>query len=84
MHKSDTSSTLVSIAEVAEITGLDAQRISRMIRAGDLEVAHKLPGRTGAYLIARPVAVALAERLAAEAEERAERIRTALAEKRAS
>ena len=40
-------------AEAAEILGVDRTTVSRLVKRGDLEPAMKLPGKTGAYLLAR-------------------------------
>ena len=84
MTQPGTTAQAISVAEAATITGLDPQRITRMIRSGELPHIQKLPGRTGAYLLGRDDVAELATRLATEAEERARDIRAALAEELAS
>lgn len=49
MPKSDTPT---GVAEAAAILGTDRRTVVRMIRRGTL-TAHKMPGKTGAWLIER-------------------------------
>jgi excisionase family DNA binding protein len=43
----------ITVAEAAEIIGVDRSLIIRMVKRGELEPFNKLPGRTGAYLLRR-------------------------------
>lgn len=81
MTETGTRTDLVTVAEAADLTGLDNKTLTRKLALGEIPFEQKLPGRTGAYLLARSVVVALAESLAAEAEERARGIREALEER---
>ncbi|MDQ3307567.1 MAG: helix-turn-helix domain-containing protein [Actinomycetota bacterium] len=44
---------LLSTSEAAEILGTSGVTVNRWAITGKLPVAHKMPGRTGAYLFAR-------------------------------
>ena len=60
MHSTDVAD-LVSSREALELLGLtDPSTISRWVAAGKLTPAHKLPGKTGAYLFNRADVEALA------------------------
>lgn len=48
----------ISAAQAAEILGVDATTVHRMIKRGTLP-AHKLNGRTGAYVLDRAAVEAL-------------------------
>jgi hydrogenase maturation factor len=80
----DTPHSLKTLSEVVELTGLEITKLTRMVRNGDLPAATKLPGKTGAYLIEESVAIKLAEQIAADAEDRARNVRSAIAEGLAS
>ncbi len=47
------STELLSTGEVAELLGTTVATVNRWAVTGKLPVAHKMPGRTGAYLFAR-------------------------------
>lgn len=49
------SSQLLTTAEVAEALGLSRQAVIDRAKHGTLPVAHKSPGRNGAYLFDRTV-----------------------------
>lgn len=44
---------LLSIEQAAELLHISPRAVRHRITAGTLVPAHKMPGRTGAYLIAR-------------------------------
>jgi predicted DNA-binding transcriptional regulator AlpA len=44
---------LLTTAQVAELRGYTVAWINKLAASGRLPVAHKLPGRTGAYLFRR-------------------------------
>lgn len=57
---------LISAAEVAGLLRKDTRTVQRMAEHGQLPVAGKLPGRTGAYLFdAEDVAAHIAEKASA-------------------
>lgn len=65
MAQNEALSRIVSVAEAARQTGVRTVTVQRWIRAGKLS-ATKLPGRTGAYVIAqRDLEAFIAERDAA-------------------
>ena len=41
---------LLGVTEAAEHLGCSVATVKRLVRAGNLAPAHKLPGQTGAYL----------------------------------
>jgi excisionase family DNA binding protein len=43
----------ITVAEAAELLGLDRRTIHRRITTGQFETVYKLPGLTGSYLLAR-------------------------------
>ena len=43
----------VTVREAAEMLGVSVQHVHRLIHAGHLDVAWRLPGPTGAKLLAR-------------------------------
>jgi predicted DNA-binding transcriptional regulator AlpA len=48
-----TNTALLGVADVKGLTGLTVDTIKRAARSGDLPVALKMPGKTGAYLFDR-------------------------------
>jgi predicted DNA-binding transcriptional regulator AlpA len=48
-----TNTALLGVADVKSLTGLTVDTIKRAARSGDLPVALKMPGKTGAYLFDR-------------------------------
>lgn len=64
----------VSAVEAAEILGIARRSLISRVEAGTVQAAHKLPGRTGAFLFDR----AYIEQIAADEREAAQR-RSALA-----
>lgn len=50
MPNPDTSTTLLTAAELARQYGRNVRTVHRMVRSGRLSPAMKLPGRTGALL----------------------------------
>jgi len=63
----DTSSDLLTSAEASDLLGVTRRTVQRMADAGTLPIAHKNPGRTGAYLFRRADVEALRESLVATA-----------------
>lgn len=55
----------LTTAEACEILAKDRATITRWVEAGKLTPAHKLPGRTGAFLFSRADVEKLAAELAA-------------------
>lgn len=55
MTKSDDAATpdLVSTSQVAEVLGVGASTVSRMVTAGRLEPAYRAPGIRGAFFFRR-------------------------------
>lgn len=47
------SSRLISTLEAARHIGVTPRTVARLVKRGDLEAAHRLPGKTGAYLFTR-------------------------------
>jgi predicted DNA-binding transcriptional regulator AlpA len=84
MTQTSDSTKLVGLTEAADLTGLDKKVLVRKINTGELPYVQKLPGRTGAYLLPRSAVIELARSLADGADDRARRIRAAIAEERAS
>jgi hypothetical protein len=48
---------LITASEMADHLGVDRTTVIRRVDAGSLEPVAKLPGKTGAYLFARPTPV---------------------------
>lgn len=84
MTHSGTATDLVGASEVRDLTGWDIRTVHRKAAAGEIPYVQKLPGSRGQYLFDRAAIVDVAEKLAAEADDRARRIREAVAEERAS
>ncbi|WP_158087256.1 helix-turn-helix transcriptional regulator [Mycobacterium aquaticum] len=64
-----TDTEFIGSAEVCRILKVHQATIGRWVAAGDLEPAHKLPGKNGAYLFRRSDIDELAAKRAAEASE---------------
>ena len=43
----------VTVREAAAMLGVSVQHVHRLVRAGQLDVLHQLPGTTGAKLLRR-------------------------------
>lgn len=72
-----TAFDLWASAQVCERLVIERHQLARLVATGRLEIAHKLPGRRGAWLF-RPADVErLAAELTAEAEARAAELRAA-------
>lgn len=56
---------LLTTQRVSELTGTSVTHINRLALNGDLPVAQKLPGRTGAYLFDHRAVEALKQRASA-------------------
>ncbi len=58
-------SELLGVSEAAALVGVSIATIKRAASAGQLPIAHKMPGQTGAYLFHRTDVEALAKGRAA-------------------